>query len=136
MDMSYLRCIGKGDKERIVPIGQAAVRAAEYYINHCRPQVTAHQQTDFLFLNKRGKPLTRQGVWKILKAYGQQIGLTQELTPHVLRHSFATHLLQNGADLRAIQEMLGHADIATTQIYTHLLNDKILEEYDQAHPRA
>lgn len=136
LDMSYLHCIGKGDKERIIPIGQAAIRATDYYVQHCRTQIAAYQQTSYLFLNKRGKNLTRQGVWKIIKAYGKQIGLTQDLTPHVLRHSFATHLLQNGADLRAIQEMLGHADIATTQIYTHLLSDKILEEYDQAHPRA
>lgn len=136
LDMAYLRCIGKGDKERIIPIGQAAVRATEYYLGHCRPKIAGYQETDYLFLNKRGKNLTRQGVWKIIKNYGRQIGLAQELTPHVLRHSFATHLLQNGADLRAIQEMLGHADIATTQIYTHLLNDKIIEEYDQAHPRA
>lgn len=136
LDMAYLRCIGKGDKERIIPIGQAAVRATTYYLEHCRRQITGYQETDYLFLNKRGKNLTRQGIWKIIKTYGRQIGLTQDLTPHVLRHSFATHLLQNGADLRAIQEMLGHADIATTQIYTHLLNDKIIEEYDQAHPRA
>lgn len=136
LDLFYLHCIGKGDKERIVPMGQAAVRATEYYIQHGRPQVKGYQGSDILFLNKRGQGLTRQGVWKIIKAYGQQIGLRQELTPHVLRHSFATHLLQNGADLRAIQEMLGHVDIATTQIYTHLLNEKILEDYDKAHPRA
>lgn len=136
LDMSYLHCVGKGDKERIIPIGQAAIRATNHYIQHCRRTITHHDQTDTLFLNKRGTGLTRQGIWKIIKNYGRQIGLAQELTPHIMRHSFATHLLQNGADLRAIQEMLGHADIATTQIYTHLLSDKIIEEYDHAHPRA
>lgn len=135
-EMAYVRCLGKGGKERIIPMGDLAIQAVNHYIQHCRRQVDGHQETDVLFLNHRGKKLTRQGFWKIIKKYGREAGFSIELTPHVLRHSFATHLLQNGADLRAIQEMLGHADIATTQIYTHLLYEQLLDEYDKAHPRA
>lgn len=135
-EMAYVRCFGKGSKERIIPLGRYALEALEQYINHCRPKVANNWQTDILFLNKSGKGLTRQGFWKLIKKYGRQAGITADLTPHVLRHSFATHLLSNGADLRAIQEMLGHADIATTQIYTHLLGQQMLEVYEAAHPRA
>lgn len=135
-EMAYVRCFGKGAKERIIPLGSYALRALEQYINVCRPNVPNNWQTDILFLNRSGKGLTRQGFWKIIKKYGQEAGITADLTPHVLRHSFATHLLSNGADLRAIQEMLGHADIATTQIYTHLLGDQMLDVYQAAHPRA
>lgn len=135
-DMEYVRCFGKGSKERVIPLGNYALRAVEHYINHCRPKVANNWQTDVLFLNRSGKGLTRQGFWKLLKKYGREVGITADLTPHVLRHSFATHLLSNGADLRAIQEMLGHVDIATTQIYTHLLGDQMLEVYKSAHPRA
>lgn len=135
-EMAYVRCIGKGSKERIIPMGAPAMRAVDFYIQHCRRKVNNYMKTDILFLNNRGQGLTRQGFWKIIKQYGQKGGFSLELTPHVLRHSFATHLLQNGADLRAIQEMLGHVDIATTQVYTHLLNEQILDEYDKAHPRA
>lgn len=135
-ELSYVRCFGKGAKERIVPLGRYALEALERYLNLCRPRVAGAGQTEVLFLNRQGQGLTRQGFWKILKGYGRQIGLQTNLTPHVLRHSFATHLLANGADLRAIQEMLGHADIATTQIYTHLLSQQVLAEYQNAHPRA
>ena len=135
-EMAYVRCFGKGSKERVIPLGRYAMDALEHYINVCRPLVANSWQTDTLFLNKSGKGLTRQGFWKLIKKYGQEAGITADITPHVLRHSFATHLLSNGADLRAIQEMLGHADIATTQIYTHLLGDQMLDVYKAAHPRA
>jgi len=135
-EMAYVRCFGKGAKERIIPLGRYALAALEQYINHCRPNVDNSWQTDTLFLNKTGKGLSRQGFWKLIKKYGREAGIATEITPHVLRHSFATHLLSNGADLRAIQEMLGHADIATTQIYTHLLGEQMLDVYKSAHPRA
>lgn len=135
-ETACVRCFGKGSKERVIPLGHYALDALAHYANVCRPQVKQCYQTDILFLNKSGKGLTRQGFWKIIKKYGREAGITADITPHVLRHSFATHLLSNGADLRAIQEMLGHADIATTQIYTHLLNGQMLAEYEAAHPRA
>lgn len=135
-EMAYVRCIGKGNKERLVPLGQAAIEALDYYTEHCRRKIANYWQSDYLFLNKQGDKMTRQGFWKNLKKYGRLAGITSPLTPHVLRHSFATHLLQNGADLRAIQEMLGHVDIATTQIYTHLLDEKKFEQYKSSHPRA
>ena len=135
-EMAYVRCFGKGAKERVIPLGRYALAALEHYIQNCRPKVANNWQTDILFLNKSGKGLTRQGFWKLIKKYGQEAGITADLTPHVLRHSFATHLLSNGADLRAIQEMLGHADIATTQIYTHLLGQQMLDVYQAAHPLA
>lgn len=135
-EMAYVRCFGKGAKERIIPLGRYALAALEQYINHCRPKVDNNWQTDTLFLNKNGKGLSRQGFWKLIKKYGKEAGIVTDITPHVLRHSFATHLLSNGADLRAIQEMLGHADIATTQIYTHLLGEQMLDVYKSAHPRA
>lgn len=136
LEMAYVRCIGKGNKERIVPLGQAAIDAVEYYWQHCRRKVVNYWQSEYLFLNSHGDKLTRQGFWKNLKKYGQAAGITSPLTPHVLRHSFATHLLQNGADLRAIQEMLGHVDISTTQIYTHLLDENKFKQYKESHPRA
>ena len=135
-EMAYVRCFGKGARERIIPLGRYALAALEQYINHCRPKVDNNWQTDTLFLNKNGKGLSRQGFWKLIKKYGREAGIVTDITPHVLRHSFATHLLSNGADLRAIQEMLGHADIATTQIYTHLLGEQMLDVYKSAHPRA
>ena len=135
-EMAYVRCFGKGAKERIIPLGRYALAALDQYINHCRPKVDNNWQTDTLFLNKNGKGLSRQGFWKLIKKYGREAGIVTDITPHVLRHSFATHLLSNGADLRAIQEMLGHADIATTQIYTHLLGEQMLDVYKSAHPRA
>jgi len=136
LSVGYIRPIGKGNKERLVPIGKHATDAVEYYITHYRRKINRYWQTDIIFLNKNGKGLTRQGFWKILKKYGQLAGIKAELTPHVLRHSFATHLLQNGADLRAIQEMLGHVDIATTQIYTHLMDEGKIAQYKKTHPRA
>lgn len=133
--LGYVRCIGKGDKERIVPLGSVGVFFVEKYIYHAR-SAFVKDTTDALFLNQRGSRLTRQGCWKIIKKYVKTSGIKAEVTPHTLRHTFATHLLQNGADLRSVQEMLGHSDISTTQIYTHLSPGKLREIYDSAHPRA
>ena len=135
-EMAYVRCFGKGSKERIIPLGSYALDALAHYIEVCRPKVANNWQTDTLFLNKNGKGLTRQGFWKLIKKYGREAAITADITPHVLRHSFATHMLEASSDLRAIQEMLGHADIATTQIYTHLLGEQMLDVYNAAHPRA
>jgi integrase/recombinase XerD len=136
LDAGYLTCIGKGDKERIVPIGQAAVDWVRRYTDEARPQLLKKRKSSWLFLNaKTGGQLSRVGFWKILKAYGVKAGISRELSPHVLRHSFATHLLDRGADLRAIQMMLGHADLSTTQIYTHVLEARLRAVYDKFHPR-
>ena len=136
LDMGYVQCFGKGSKERIVPMGSMAAGCLNEYLEEGRKKLKKHPSEKALFINKRGSRLTRQGFWKILKKYVQNAGITREIAPHTLRHSFATHLLENGADLRSVQEMLGHADIATTQIYTHLTKSRIKEVYDKTHPRA
>lgn len=139
MKAGCVRCIGKGDKERLVPVGRKALSAVENYLRGARPQlVRASKQpaVPFLFLNRRGGKLSRVGVWKILSGYGRQAGLRLPLTPHMLRHSFATHLLERGADLRSVQLMLGHADISTTQIYTHVVEERLKQIYKAHHPRA
>jgi len=138
LDASYLTCTGKGDKQRIVPIGDAAGTWVRRYVREARPALLGKRSSPRLFVNARGggPGLSRVGFWKILKGYALQAGLTRTLSPHMLRHSFATHLLERGADLRAIQMMLGHADLSTTQIYTHVLEQRMRTIYDQFHPRA
>ena len=131
----YLTCVGKGNKERLVPIGDEAASWIERYQATARPGLLKGRSSPRLFLNVRGKPLSRVGFWKILKRYGRRANLPRSLSPHVVRHSFATHLLERGADLRAIQMMLGHADLSTTQIYTHVLEARLRNVYDRFHPR-
>jgi integrase/recombinase XerD len=140
LDHEYVTCIGKGNKERIVPIGAAAVAWLTRYLREARPVITAPRRptgrtSPRLFVNARGGPLSRVGFWKVLKAHGRRAGLPASLSPHVVRHSFATHLLERGADLRAIQVMLGHADVSTTQIYTHVLEARLRQVYERFHPR-
>lgn len=138
LEASYLTCTGKGDKQRIVPIGDEAADWVRKYLRQARPALLGKRTSPRLFVNAKGggPGLTRVGFWKILKAYARQAGLTRTLSPHMLRHSFATHLLERGADLRAIQMMLGHADLSTTQIYTHVLEQRMRTVYDRFHPRA
>jgi integrase/recombinase XerD len=138
LDARYLTCTGKGDKQRIVPIGDEAARWVRDYLRDARPTLLARRSSSRLFVNARGggPGLTRVGFWKILKRYAKHAGLSPNLSPHTLRHSFATHLLERGADLRAIQMMLGHADLSTTQIYTHVLEQRMRSVYDRFHPRA
>jgi integrase/recombinase XerD len=137
LEAGYLSTTGKGNKQRIVPIGDRAAEWLTKYIREGRPALIGKRPSPWLFVNaKRGGSLSRVGFWKILKGYGQKAGLPRALSPHVLRHSFATHLLEHGADLRSIQMMLGHADLSTTQIYTHVLEARLRAVYDRFHPRA
>jgi integrase/recombinase XerD len=128
--------LGKGSKRRIVPVGQIALERIEVYLEHVRPHAKGATKDPHLFLSPRGKRFTRQGFWKLLKAYARGVGITTPISPHKLRHSFATHLLRGGADLRAVQAMLGHADLGTTEIYTRVAQDHVRAAYDRAHPRA
>lgn len=137
LTMGFVRVFGKGGKERIVPLGKSAITALSAYLDGARGQLQGkYPKTEAFFINQRGKRLTRQGCWKLMKEHALKAGIKHELTPHTLRHSFATHLVENGADLRAVQEMLGHADISTTQIYTHISKTRLSEVYKQFHPRA
>jgi integrase/recombinase XerD len=136
LDEHYLTCIGKGSKERLVPMGEQAADWIRKYMSHGRRDLLNGRASPRLFLNARGGALSRVGFWKILKQHALKAGLPRTLSPHVLRHSFATHLLERGADLRAIQLMLGHADLSTTQIYTHVLEARLRTVYDRFHPRA
>jgi len=136
LETGYIRCTGKGSKERIVPLGSLAIKWVQEYLQHGRPKLVKDREEKALFVNHHGNRLTRQGFWKIVKKYAEDARIDKEITPHTLRHSFATHLLENGADLRSVQEMLGHADISTTQIYTHVTKDRLKEVYARTHPRA
>ena len=133
---AYVRCLGKGAKERSIPVYEQAVAALERYLDEARAVLLKDRPQSALFVNRRGERLTRQGFWLILKGYAKSAGIEAHVTPHTLRHSFATHLLERGADLRAIQMMLGHADLSTTQIYTHVLEQRMRAIYDEFHPRA
>jgi len=131
-EAGFVRCIGKGSKERIVPLGAAAAAAVLAYLHVRR----VRKPTNYLFLNNLGNKMSRMGFWKLLRLYGLRAGIKKKLTPHVLRHSFATHLLERGADLRAVQTMLGHSNISTTEIYTHVMRERLKEIYKSYHPRA
>lgn len=137
LNMKYIIAFGKGSKERIVPLGSVAAEFLQQYLEKVRPKLTHEDRnTNIVFLAFGGHELTRQRFWQIIRAYGRKANINKALTPHILRHSFATHLLDNGADLRSVQELLGHSDISTTQIYTHLTNKRLRDIYAKAHPRA
>ena len=136
VEAGFVRCLGKGSKERIIPVHQEAIRFVKEYIVEARTQLLRDKDEQALFLNRRGERLTRQGFWLILKTHAKAAGIKKPVTPHTLRHSFATHVLSGGADLRAVQELLGHANISSTQVYTHLTTEHIRQAYKKAHPRA
>ncbi|OGN99913.1 MAG: site-specific tyrosine recombinase XerD [Chloroflexi bacterium RBG_13_51_52] len=132
----FVRCFGKGRKERIIPLYENIAKAVKTYINEDRPKLAHGKKETAMFLNARGERLTRQGFWQKLKEYAKTAGLSSKISPHTLRHSFATHMLSGGADLRSVQELLGHANISTTQVYTHLTTEQVRRTYDKSHPRA
>lgn len=136
LGVGFVRCIGKGSKERVVPIGEVAIEMIKFYLAHCRARFLKGGRSEYLFLTNRGEPMSRVGFWKVIKKHATAAGITKHITPHVLRHSFATHLLEHGADIRSIQEMLGHSSVATTQVYTHVSRDHLREAYKKAHPRS
>ncbi|MEN6357906.1 MAG: site-specific tyrosine recombinase XerD [Armatimonadota bacterium] len=134
--MGFLKCLGKGNKERVVPIGEIAGEYIGAYVDRVRGRLAGINRSEYLFLSIQGRPMSRVMFWKIIKKYAAKAGITKSITPHMLRHSFATHLIERGADLRSVQEMLGHASIATTQVYTHVTRDHLREVYKETHPRA
>ena len=136
LSAGYISTMGKGAKERATPMGEVAANAIEVYLKNARPALLKGRTSEACFVTRRGGAMTRQGFWKIVKKYAQKAGVTKKISPHSLRHSFATHLLEHGADLRSVQKMLGHSDISTTQIYTHVARQRMKEVYDKTHPRA
>lgn len=136
LSVGYLRTVGKGSKERLVPIGEVAQEKVSTYLSLARSQLTKNNRYPYLFVNRTGRRMSRQGFWKLIRKYAQNAGITKRITPHILRHSFATHLLEGGADLRSVQLMLGHSDISTTQIYTHITGERLKNIYKKYHPRA
>jgi integrase/recombinase XerD len=136
LEAGFVRVIGKGDKERVVPIGRKALTAVQTYLSEARPLLIKKHVSKYLFIARAGKPMTRQGFWKLMRKYALMAGIKQKISPHSLRHSFASHLLEGGADLRAVQVMLGHVDIATTQIYTHVAHKRLIEVHRKYHPRG
>jgi integrase/recombinase XerD len=136
LDIGCLNAFGKGGKQRLIPLGEVALDVLDDYLDGARGQLLRDDKIAQVFLNRRGRPMSRQGFWKNLKAYALRAGISKRVYPHMLRHSFATHLLDNGADLRAVQAMLGHADISTTQIYTHVVQERLKQVYQQFHPRG
>lgn len=135
LDIGFLRCIGKGNKERVIPIGSKAKVSIKRYLENSRPELLKNKVSEFLFLNRFGKRLSRQSFWKLIKRYARDAKIKKSLKPHILRHSFATHLLERGADLRSVQDMLGHANISTTQVYTHINRDRLKTIHKMFHPR-
>jgi integrase/recombinase XerD len=135
LDIGFLRCIGKGNKERVIPLGKKAIISLKRYLGISRPQLLKKKESEFLFLSRLGKKISRQSLWKIIKRYARGAKIKKPISPHILRHSFATHLLERGADLRSVQEMLGHANISTTQIYTHINKERLKAIHKMFHPR-
>ena len=135
LDIGFLRCIGKGDKERVIPLGKKAIAGIKRYLELSRPHLLKKKQSEFLFVSRLGKKISRQSFWKIIKRYAKLAKIKKPMKPHILRHSFATHLLERGADLRSVQEMLGHSNISTTQVYTHVTKDRLKTIHRQFHPR-
>lgn len=136
LEAGFVKCFGKGGKERIVPLGRVAEKAIKRYIDSARSKLPKAQNEEALFVSRLSKKLSRQSLWKIIKKYAREVGITKHISPHTLRHSFATHLLEGGAELRGVQEMLGHSDISTTQLYTHINKEKLKKVYEEFHPRA
>jgi integrase/recombinase XerD len=136
LDLGVLRATGKGRKQRMIPVGKPALAAVRAYLETGRPALLKGRPSRYLFVTARGGPMTRQAFWKLLRVHGRKAGVFHRLTPHTIRHSFATHLLEGGADLRSVQTMLGHADISTTQIYTHVMRSRLRKTVDEHHPRA
>jgi integrase/recombinase XerD len=136
LEMGFIRCTGKGSKERIIPIGRKAKQMMERYLRSVRPKSVKSNITSVVFISRLGKKISRQSIWKIIKHYAKKANIKRPIKPHTLRHTFATHLLEHGADLRSVQEMLGHADISTTQIYTHVDKERLRSVHKEFHPRS